>query len=32
MSNLRKKLGDSVRIKTIRGRGYLMVTSAETEH
>lgn len=32
MSNLRKKLGNSVRIKTIRGRGYLMVACAETEH
>ncbi len=32
MSNLRKKLGGSIRIKTIRGRGYLMVACGETEH
>ncbi|WP_027721680.1 response regulator transcription factor [Maridesulfovibrio zosterae] len=31
MSNLRRKIGDSVAIKTIRGRGYMMTARNKTE-
>ena len=31
MSNLRRKIGDSVSIKTIRGRGYMMTARSQAE-